>query len=241
MPDTPDFYEYLPGSDRYSLSDMGELAVRLGSLSTYDRRGEVVWTEDWGHGYGMYAFYLDGDGAAVHYDARYVDITDYTLRLIAGKTLTHTAQLYKYFRGWLGDKLGIETALFIQYPPNYIYLRFSRFRDSIQTIGELRIKPATGELAIRNDTGGYTVIDTIGNVVLTYKIFNYMKLCCNFSTNKYMRLLFNQKSYNLSSYNLYQVAAGSDIYYFLYIEVDGAIAYNCEVNISHFILTANEP
>jgi hypothetical protein len=220
---------------------MGELAVRLGSLSTYDRRGEVLWSEDWSHGYSMYSFYLDGTGAAVHLDAGYVDITDYTLKLIAGSTGVHTARLFKYFGGWLGDKLGIETAFFIQAAANYVYLIFSRFKNNVDTIGGIRVKPSTGELAIRNNTGGYTVIDTLGNLALPINVFHYAKLCCNFETHKYMRLLFNQKSYNLSSYNLYQVASGSDNYYFLYIEVDGRGGYNDTVNISHFILTANEP
>jgi hypothetical protein len=241
MPDTPDFYEYLPGSDRYSLSDMGELAVRLGSLSTYDRRGEVVWTEDWGHGYSMYSFYLDGTGAAVHLEAGYVDITDYTLKLIAGSTGVHTARLFKFWGGWVGDKLGFETAFFIRGAANYVYLIFDRYKNNVDRQGGIRVKPSNGELSIRNNTGSYTVIDTLGNLALPYNVFHYAKLCCNFETNKYMRLLFNQKSYNLSSYDLYNVACGGDNYYGLYIEVEGRSGYNDTVNISHFILTANEP
>jgi hypothetical protein len=241
MPDTPDFYEYLPGSDRYSLSDMGELAVRLGSLSTYDRRGEVLWSEDWSHGYSMYSSLLDGTGATIHLDATYVDITDYSLYLRAGSTGLHTAMLYRYFGGWLGNKLGIETALYIQSAANYIYVALSRYKDSVKRSGVLRLKPYTGELAIEIGAGVWQVIETLGNFAMSYSLFHYMKLCCNFDTDKYMRLMFNQKSYNLSAYSLYDQAAVSDNFYMLTVTVEGRSGYNDAVNISHFILTANEP
>ncbi|GAG01299.1 unnamed protein product, partial [marine sediment metagenome] len=63
--DMPDDYKWLPGSTRFPLSDIGELAVRLGSLCSYDRRGEVIFIDDFGHGVNGYVLSHVGTGGKI--------------------------------------------------------------------------------------------------------------------------------------------------------------------------------
>jgi len=65
MPDAPDWYKYLPGSDRYILEDMGELAARLRSPITYDRRGEVLYFDMMEHGLAPYFTEENEEGSYV--------------------------------------------------------------------------------------------------------------------------------------------------------------------------------
>ena len=47
---TPDWGGAAPKSTTYKLDDHAELAVRLGSMVSYDRRGEVIWANNFAEG-----------------------------------------------------------------------------------------------------------------------------------------------------------------------------------------------
>ncbi|GAI56753.1 unnamed protein product, partial [marine sediment metagenome] len=59
----PDFGMYQIAKTIYRLADMGELAVRLGSIVTHDRRGDVIWMDNFDSGIAKwYQFASDDDG-----------------------------------------------------------------------------------------------------------------------------------------------------------------------------------
>jgi len=58
---TPDWGVTASKKTIYSLHDMGELAVRLGSIVSFDRRGDVIFSDSFQNGLGK--VYASGVGA----------------------------------------------------------------------------------------------------------------------------------------------------------------------------------
>ena len=51
----PDYGTQGPVSTVHSIQDLGELAVRLGSIVTFDRRGNVLWLDGFDSGIGAWS------------------------------------------------------------------------------------------------------------------------------------------------------------------------------------------
>jgi len=241
MPDTPDFYEYLPGSDRYSLSDMGELAVRLGSLSTYDRRGEVIWQDRIEKGLAPYVITSYGTGGGYRIVTNHVTLGSYALEMIAGTDTGSLSWLVKYFAAAALYRIGIEVSLSFPVDCQYVYLWLSRFTGTKRYTARLAIYPTTGDIKITDKTGAIITLGTIGGMVSVYGMYHFAKLVADFNTNKYVRVLVDHYEYKLTAYDLIETTDTGNPQSRVELILGGRAGYNDNIELGHMILTSNEP
>ena len=239
--DMPDDYPWLPSSARYPLADLGELAARLGSPVTYDRRGEVVWMDDMSHGLGVYRASVYGAGAVVRVTTDIGLSSGYALELVGGSDAERTAQLVRSFsRAKLG-KTGLEIGFCMISLNEKFWTNLSRFDGSNQHVGGLRVYAETGQLTILKDDGTEQTIATLGHLDNPASIYHVFKLVCDFDSDCYVRLLFNDRVYDLSAYGL-RIAAATDIpQYRMALGQISRAGYNDRASVGYIILTGNEP
>lgn len=241
MPDSPDYEKYRPGSVRFSLQDMGELAARLGSISIYDRRGEIVWYDNFSHGLAVYNTSTSGTGAGVSLTAGYSHRYPYSALLITGSTLSLSATIEKYLGTFGSARFGVEFGVAFANRNDYLQVTFQANQGDDNYLGSLRIFPDTGIAQIRNGLGSFVQASIVNVPISSPPSFLSVKLVCDFATNKYVRLLVSHVEIDLTTYDLYNdgdTGAGEVAFQIMGV---GDSGFNSNYHLSYIIVTANEP
>ena len=92
----------------FEVTDLGEVTVRLGSIITFDRGGDVVWFDDFENGIGKWETELSGSGAAIDLALGRSRNGLYAARLVAGSDASELARIIKVLPSPDTDSLGIE-------------------------------------------------------------------------------------------------------------------------------------
>ena len=219
-----------------------ELAARLGSPSTYDRGGQVGFSEIFANGLNAWREGSIGLGGGVTLQSEWAAMGGYTAHLVAGSNLAASASIWHYepitdTTTRIGiewrfsfDGLSAEVTL-----DAYLYTGTLLFRFSIQ------YDHANCRLRFLNDRENYETIDAALILYPEEGFFNTAKLIVDMTTKRYVKLLLNNVSYDLSAEPLYggiNAIRGN-----LRIRFDniGPGGNNPNVYIDRVIVTVQEP
>ena len=239
--DMPDDYDWLPGSARFPMADMGELAVRLGSPVTFDRRGDVLWLDTIAGGLGSWTAVTGGLGSTVNVTTNYPLHGKYTLALVAGSTLDHTAQIRKRLSNIAMLRSGLEVAFWLNTPGESFILFLTRF-DGINQVGaNISVWSGPKTLEYRDPAGAYHTIAHIGSIDNNEGVYHHLKVVADFTLGQYVRVIWDDHEYDLSGIPLWQVPALDIKQYRVLIAQYGVLASNDIAYIGHVIITGNEP
>jgi hypothetical protein len=239
--DMPDDYQWLPGSNRSSLADLGELAVRLGALTSYDRRGEVIWQDDMSNG--LSPWYVDtvGTASVVTTTDQHTDAGPYAILLTSGTTAGDRAGIRRGLAPFNMQRLGMEVSVQFDTLPSSWTFVIQRYTPTGYFEGMVMYNGDTYEVSILVPALGFVVLCTLPPSVSILAHYDYFKLVIDQSTGKYVRLLVNQTEYDISSYSLYtHTAVYPDIWY-MSVYNHNHDGTTDTVHIGHVIITANEP
>jgi hypothetical protein len=220
---------------------MGELAARLGSIVTYDRRGDVVFYDDFSCGLcGWNTFQLTEvpEPRIVAYPAVR---GRYAVRMETYADVGYYATLIRYIPHPALSRIGLEVA-FIPTDGSYQFmitlnrhtgtamLEHSAWYD--HTTGQLRII-AAGGLIVWVGTPG--VQSTLNNNFIS------MKLVVDLVAGRYTRLLFNRHRYDVSGYAPYSRPDTTPAVLGVRLRVINTSGTLSVVYVDDVIVTQNEP
>lgn len=219
----------------------GELAARLGSPKTYDRRGEVLSIDGFEHGLGGWAVSGTGSASDVVLSSNYVKAGGYSAKLTAGVTDLDNIQLLKSVQPLTLGKIGFE----VSFSKNIYDSGFSLYiYNCVGTTyyrGSIRYDSKLNDLFYYSSEDKYIAFDTDTKLFENLHCFHTIKLVVDFKTNKYVRALVNEREHNLSEHFL-ATTGNADIrclefYIVLHrIGVGTATSY-----VDDVIITQNEP
>jgi len=223
------------------LSDMGELAARLGSVVTFDRRGDVVWFDDF---QGDLNKWRD-EGLGTDHDA-YITAEEayrgsFSCRLITGSDGPLRASITHNERGLVFSKIGIEVAFTLhtdlsEFRITLIYHGGGNFYN-----GEIMYLPDPVRELRYLDVEEDDITFATGLLVLGLpKQYNVLKFVLDLPNAKYDRVLLNHLSYDLSDIPLRTAGTAAASQLEVYIETT-ATAGNVESSLGYVIITQNEP
>jgi hypothetical protein len=241
MADTPDYYKYLPNSVRLSLQDMGELAARMGSVVTYDRRGEVVWFDKFGSGLSPYRTFTIGGGGSVTMRVDRVSYGNYSCVLIANAGSSSGSGIKRGFSFTRNDVCGCEMSISPDTSNSKIRLTIKDYYNGSgkQFWVELDLLALTYGITLDGVTT--TVLGSISNLVNAEQIFTLVKLVVDFENNKYVRLLIDRDEVDISQYSGSTFATVFPNSSQLLIQITNQASAFADTFIGHVIITANEP
>jgi len=241
MPDAPDWYRFLPGSERHILGDLGEHAVRVGSPVVYDRRGEMVYANNGDTGLSGLMVFLAGTGAAVIPTAEFSLTSGYGLKFIAGSTDSNKAQIVKTNVAPEVSSMGLEVALALLTAWYQVQINLVVYSTDWVRVARVRIRDTEEDVAIKDSDGNYySIIDT-GELDDSWGVFHHLKLVVDFDTGKWDRIMFDEVETDISTYTL--EASGASTFRAIQWDVGlyGREGYNDEMVVGRVVLTANEP
>jgi len=237
----PDFGMYTLAKTIYRMTDMGELAARLGSICTFDRRGDVIWLDDFEGPATSWALTPDGVGSLVHLSSDAFRSGSQSMLIRAGAAVDDCSIIANYFPFFVPSKLGLEIS-FTNDGANmgflfngYMYDGTKHYYFAIKYDGDTKV------LSIYDKTEGWVPLGA-KNLRVGSFMFHTMKVVVDFEILDYVRLLLNEAVYDISDYVMF--SDDDDTLPSLYVScgvTNKTLAANPTSYVDDFILTQNEP
>ncbi len=220
--------------------DLAELAARLGSIHIYDRRGYILWTDDFNHGPFAWRTRKDGTDASVELTTSYPKWPPYCLNLVAGKDGSRFAEVIKYLPPIASDTIGVEMAIAFQ--SSFDKLRIViELHDATQIHrGRIEINDTDQKIYYLDENNDNQELGDLPNLYEAYSAYYNLKLVVNLSTNHYLRFLFGSASYDLSAYPLRVEGDPSDPHINITTTLYARSGQNDSCNLDGVIITQNE-
>jgi len=237
----PDWFGTGEKTTTYGLSDDAELAVRLGSIVNFDRRGEVL---------AMTAF----ESGESDFSVLGNDLNCGSYWYMAGGLYRPTyLHIYKtgdsegyvsvFHKGFIPPqtKLGIEAGV-RNFAGSYkISLRYEESGFNLLRVWEIFFYPFGAGLYYLDANGGETQFAEMANDWFYGDGWNVMKMVVDTDTSSYVRFIFNHRTFVLSSPSCYQHGVSGNGSALQYVRVYNRPSAPSQCDVSHVILTGNEP
>ena len=218
-----------------------ELAARLGSIVTYDRRGNVIWLDDMEAGLAHFEYGTTGSGGSVTAWTTWSHRGAGCAQLVPGTSLNNTAYLNKAFYYPVLSKLGAEFHFSLVASIFTMELRFTRYDGTLKHDGAVRYDAFYGVLSYLDSAGASQTIVSDLYIPILARRWMPIKLVINPSINKYVRVLFRGQEYSLDGVAMQSAADTSAPQ--LHVTIT-AILLGTGTNAAYvddFIYTQNEP
>lgn len=199
----PDFGMYTSKRTTYGLADMGELAARLQSIDTFDRRGDVVWLDDFEDNINKWDIALLGAGAGVTLSNDLARNGARSARLVTGNVLNDYAGITRLLPLPVLGKIGFEISFTSDEDLNTQRFYIRRFDGVDHHTGEVYYDAVANRLYYVDSTGAPQVLPLSTDLTASVTLFHTLKLVVDLSTDMYVRLILNEIEYDLSSYPLW--------------------------------------
>jgi len=237
----PDWGLYTPKKTTYLLPDLAELAVRLGSIVTFDRRGDVIFLDDFEKGIQKWVFAGSGTGAGAVNSTESARNGEFSVKLTTGDAAGDYARLTRYSFPPVLSKIGFEISFTSDANVRHHQWGIGYYDGTNVHEGHIRFDVQNSNLQYYGDDAAWHIFATDIRVYGVTYLFHTIKLVIDIENDRYTRFLFDEKSYDLSAYALN--VAGSVLLPCLgmYIEITTNIAANLSIYVDDAIITQNEP
>jgi len=237
---SPDYGEYAAFETIGRLVDLGELAVRLGSISHYNREGNVVFMDNFEYTPLKWLATLSDGHGSIAYSAETAWSGGQCLKMTTGEILNELAYIKRYFPIIVFSKVGVEIA-WKNVDTKYEWeLYFEARKDGKRHIAWLQVNLDAKTLSLFDNTDYWTVIDANFKLAEGSHLFHIFKLVVDLATDEYLTLLVDDTEYSLTDYDLYQLTTTDpdSIDIRCQIKTKEAAANICYLD--NFIFTQNE-
>lgn len=240
----------VPQGPLYTSTDIAELAARLGSIVTFDRRGNVLWMDDFEDNINKWlGAGFSGVGGSVSLSTVRARNGASSARLITGNLIGDTAQLQKVLPYPYLSRIGFEISFTANLHLSEHFLRYLIWHGTHYYMATVRIIPPLGSatlqaeavnrLQIVDNTLGWVDID---NVPMGAPEFNTVKLVSNPTVpRRYERLILNSREYDLRAYSLEQAVASEAYEMWFISRITTGVNANETAYADDAIITQNEP
>jgi len=241
MPDLPDDYPFNPGSTRYPLVDMAELAARVNAFDVYDRRGQVIW---WDRGLGGTAPWIVSPvigSNKLSLINEYTYFGPYALQLTSDLTTSAFVFMYHILAAAELNKWGAEVAF--GFPGNFerLSIRFMSQDGTNAHAARIDFLRSGDKVQITDENGNLLDVGTLPLLAGNAGVYHHVKMVADFADDMYVRLLIDNQEIDLSAYPLYVYANASGPWQYFQIVLWAEAASVQSVNLGNVILTVNEP
>lgn len=225
----------------YSMDDLSELAVRLGSISQFDRRGDIVFMDSFENGLNKWLTFQSGTDAGIKLSTYVTTSGGYSVKLIGGKTSAYYASITNYLPYPSLSKYGFEVHFSLPVAIDKIYFEFYKYTKTQGFEGIISYDDTNNKLQYEDSTGVFQDIETSFTLVKSNVLFHVIKLVIDLENNKYHRLIVNETTYDLSAYDIRAIDPGLGKNIATSITLYSNSGDNDYAYIDNIIVTQNEP
>ena len=219
---------------------IGELAARLGSPVTWDRRGQVVQATTFEEGFSHAAKGASGSGTTVSLDPSVWQFGGYSCHLHTGSVASAQASVTTYTDFSPSSRLGFEVVYSWVPKPAYLYFYLRVWDGTNEYRAQLRYNRAAGTIEYLNSSSGYSTVVSFGQPEVA-QVFYSIKGVIDTATKKWVRILVNGTEYDWSTHDLWYTSSSGNKYASLMVSSLGDASGSYDVWLDRMIITANEP
>ena len=237
----PSWDKYRSYGSLYEEVEAGELAVRLGSPVTFDRRGRVLWYDTFERGLGAWVLAEVGAGSVPHLTTETCRTTGVAVKIEPGAFVGDISRMSHFQPYPALGKFGNELSFSLADSYCKLHLQMYVYTGSQFLRAEARYDRPAQKLEYRDSAGAW---QTLASGLLIYPeitLFHTLKLVVDFATQKYSRLIFNASSYLLSSYAIAVAASAVEPQMITRITGEIASVGAGVIYVDDVIITQNEP
>ena len=194
----PDWYERRRAVNTVAMNDMGELAARLGSINTYDRRGDTLFQDSFEDGLPHWISVVDGAGQAVNLSATYARNGAYSAELVTGTQIGPEVGVQRYQPLQSANKVGSEMSFSSLATDVPIILYLNIYTGSTLYTPRIRWNAVANTLQYLDSSGAWVSLSPTVTKVADYTAFNTVKVVANQSDGKYSYIVFNSRAIDLA-------------------------------------------
>ena len=220
--------------------DTAELAARLGSLNVEDRKGNVLWYDDFSCGVAGVYDYNPDTYRYLYCSIDTINQNKPCLVRYINYTGTYGSWLSKYFHLIKAISFGFETALRVHDNLKLIQFEFMRYSGTRRYQFGIRYDHSENGKLYVNNGGSWVGLIIPGALSDFRNQYHYFKICGDFSTGKYIRFILDDVVYNLSDRSYQSTSDTNKLGFCIQIRVDSKNAGECIIPFTHFLLTINE-
>lgn len=207
--DMPDNYPWLPGSGKSTLTDIGDLAVRLGSIVSYDRRGTVLTLDDFSCGLGMVTGNNLINGASINLSVDYALSKGFSCKLVTQNIAQATSSISKSFRPGNETALGVEGSFSPSSNLYEFWISITYLRNSITLNAALKFNVQNGTLYYRKADLSFESLISFSSYLPVEGRFHTMKVVIDVENKNYIRVLFDNREFDISDKALSSGVSGN--------------------------------
>ena len=221
--------------------DTGELAVRLKSIVTNDRRGNVMWMDDFEDisqkwDYNEYPI----TGLCAH-TSKYSYSGTQCMQINSGAHSAAVSGIDKRFPQPPQAKFGIECFVRHLGADCNFGLAITARDGNYAYDGDVRYYPDEDELKIRTGLTDYTSLGTGILPISDEELWYSFKIVIDWATKKYVRAIVGYTQYDLSKYSLFTYGIVERPYLKLRLRLFSENDDNHTCYVDNVIITQNEP
>ena len=238
----PDYTTKYKLAKVFSSVDMNELAARLGSIDTFDRRGNVMFIEDFEATTVCWNMTAEDETGSVAIDDTTHRHGNQSIKIYPGTVAGKEADLENIFPVRQYGNIGIEFAFSYSAFIGVCDFRLWKYNGVNSYRGELRFDQVNNKLQYLNSGGTYTDLATNINLLASSLTFNIIKLVVDFTNFNYKRVICDETEYSVEDIPIYMTASSTYHQIFVCVRVTSVdMPFHGSVWVDDFILTENEP
>ena len=239
---TPDWGVTASKKTIYSLHDMGELAVRLGAIHVHDRRGDVIFQDQFDGGESRVSAIGGGAGNEVYLSCNAPLAGTMNLMFHTGPDTGDHSGIMKVVPYLVPGGIGLECSFIPVDDLSIIHFTVLVYDGTNRYPYEIEYDHVAGTVLVKDSAGNPQIIGSPGILRAGYTIYSTLKAVVDTENGKYVRVIINDKTYLASAYGpkvtgdlLTLPSLTTEVY--AVTAVDAAI----DVPADRFIITQNEP
>ena len=237
----PDWYNIKKASAVSALGDLGELAARLGSSVTFDRRGDVIFLESFENGLIHVKTELGGAGAAVATATASARTGGYSAKLTAGSDGSKFARVRKELYPISVDRIGFEFS-WARVPTNtFVRVALAYFPKGVYYYGYLQYDSLLDVWQYLDSAAAWQDLETSLVLYDDDVAYHTMKLVVDFGDNEYVRVLLDGFETDLAGVGMRGSTSALGPFVLAYVELTDQVAVNPYIYVDDLIVTINEP
>lgn len=237
----PDFGATAGGKTTYQLTDLAEQAVRLGSIVTFDRLGDVAALDDFESGLGRIYKDTAGTGASVTLTAGSSRSGLLACLLTAGSTGSHYAGVSKRAPMMAPGKHGVEVSWATGLTVSSLRLGIIIYDGETYYYGAIQWVGSSGDIEYCDKNGDWQTLVSALVLIKNVYYWHTMKLTIDPVGGVYGRCLIDGTGVAVGDYPLYSVPSSVGPEFRGLVRNYGRSGYNDHVRVDDLILTQNEP
>lgn len=241
MGDYPDWGGFYNNQAFFPSFDMAELAARLGSPITYDRRGAFCWGDIFDGGLQRWE-YGGGPGYGVALDPDVFEYGRFSAKLTSNAAINATVSMVRYLNLPLADTLGFSAMYRLGVQDTIIQHKVQVYSegDHLNARLEIDCDSASPTIKIFDDTS-WQMLDSPTYVPVRTSHFTLVKLVIDFVNQKWVRVIVGNNEYDASAYSLSLAGTASHEYVACVVGLKAKLVGGTNGYVDNVIYTANEP